>query len=119
LTQPRHWDPANLYGAGAPFKDLAWDFQRRQGSWLVLQAGRPILLAEFPAKRLTALESATADDLGRAVALLPAALDGDRRRLTIEEWNGQPVTSLAAAPLLERAGFVRDYNGMTLYAAWR
>jgi hypothetical protein len=29
------------------------------------------------------------------------------------------VTAGLGRELLEAAGFVRDYNGMTLYAAWR
>jgi hypothetical protein len=37
----------------------------------------------------------------------------------VEEWNGQPVTATAGREYLEAAGFVRDYQGMTLYAAWR
>jgi hypothetical protein len=39
--------------------------------------------------------------------------------LTVEEWNGRPVTASEGRELLEAAGFVRDYQGMTLYAAWR
>ena len=42
-----------------------------------------------------------------------------RHKLAVEEWNGQPVTTTAGRELLEAAGFVRDYQGMTLYAAWR
>jgi hypothetical protein len=37
----------------------------------------------------------------------------------VDEWNGQPVTLSEGRELLEAAGFVRDYQGMTLYAAWR
>jgi len=59
-----------------------------------------------------------------AVASLPAILGGDRgtptrHKLAVEEWNGQPVTGTEGCELLEAAGFVRDYQGMTLYAAWR
>jgi hypothetical protein len=42
-----------------------------------------------------------------------------KHKLTVEEWNGEPVTTTAGKDLLESAGFVRDYQGMTLYAAWR
>ena len=34
-------------------------------------------------------------------------------------WNGEPVTATEGRELLETAGFVRDYQGMTLYAAWK
>jgi hypothetical protein len=40
--------------------------------------------------------------------------------LSTDEWNGRPVTTTTEGrELLEAAGFVRDYQGMTLYAAWR
>jgi ATP-dependent Lhr-like helicase len=122
-------DPANLYGAGAPFDVPLLDggersFSRRAGNWLVFRAGRPILLIEGQGKRLTALASASADDQAAAVARLPGILDGDqtlgaRHKLAVEEWNGQPVTVSEGRELLEAAGFVRDYQGMVLYAAWR
>jgi hypothetical protein len=55
---------------------------------------------------------------------LSGVLDSDRassgrHKLTVEEWNGQPVTTTEGRELLEAAAFVRDYQGMTLYAAWR
>ena len=33
--------------------------------------------------------------------------------------NGRAVVETEGRELLETAGFVRDYQGMTLYAAWR
>ncbi len=122
-------DPANLYGSGAPFDVALLDggtrpLLRRPGNWLVLRAGRPVLLAEQQGRRLTALPSASAEDVAAAVACLPAILDFTRgtavsHKLTVEEWNGRSVTTTEGRPLLEAAGFVRDYLGMTLYAAWR
>jgi ATP-dependent Lhr-like helicase len=122
-------DPANLYGSGAPFDVPLLDggtrpFLRRPGNWAVLKAGRPVLLAEQQGKKLTALASASRDDVTAAVKALPAIFDGQqsltaRFKLTVEEWNGQPVTSSAGKELLEAAGFVRDLQAMTLYAAWR
>jgi ATP-dependent helicase Lhr and Lhr-like helicase len=120
-------DPANLYGSGAPLDVPLLDggtrpFTRRPGNWLVLRAGRPVLLIEGQGKRLTALASASRDDLTAATALLPSLTDGTRNprsRLTVEEWNGQPVTTTVGKELLEAAGFVRDYQGMTLYAVWK
>jgi ATP-dependent Lhr-like helicase len=122
-------DPANLYGSAAPFDIPLLDggtrsFVRRAGNWLVVRAGRPVLLIEGQGKRLTALASASAADKVAAVARLPAILDGDRssasrHKLEVEEWNGQPVTATEGRELLEAAGFVRDYQGMVLYAAWR
>jgi ATP-dependent Lhr-like helicase len=121
-------DPANLYGSGAPF-DLALlaggarPFLRRAGNWLVQRGGKPVLFVEQQGKRLTALPSATADEVARAVALLPAILGGSardvRHKLVVETWNEQPVTTTAGKELLEQAGFVRDYQAMTLYAVWQ
>ena len=118
-------DPANLYGAGAPFDVPLLDggvrpLLRRPGNWLTLRAGRPILLVEQQGRRLTALASASRDDVTAAVACLPelCGRGPTRHKLTVEEWNGQTVTTTEGRELLEAAGFVRDYQGMTLYAAW-
>jgi ATP-dependent Lhr-like helicase len=97
---------------------------RRAGNWLVLRAGKPVLLIEQQGKRLTALASASREDVAAAVACLPGILDRNqalaaRHKLTVEEWNGQPVTTTEWRALLETAGFVRDYQGMTLYASWQ
>jgi len=122
-------DPANLYGSGAPFDIPLLDggtrpLLRRGGNWLVVRAGRPLLIIENQGRRLTALASASRDDIAAAAACLPRILDSDRgldgrRKLTVEEWNGQPVTSTEARELLEATGFVRDYQSMTLYGGWR
>jgi ATP-dependent Lhr-like helicase len=122
-------DPANLYGSGAPFDIPLLDggsrpLVRRPGNWLVLRAGRPVLIAEQQGKRLTALPSASRDDVAAAVACLPGILASDRglaarSKLVVSEWNGQPVTATEGQELLAAVGFVRDYQEMTLYAAWR
>jgi len=120
-------DPANLYGAGAPLDIPLLDggtrsFSRRSGNWITLRAGKPVLLVEQHAKKLTALASASREEVEAAVALLPSlcqARGNVRHKLTVDEWNGQPVTSTEGRELLEKAGFVRDYLGMTLYAVWR
>jgi ATP-dependent Lhr-like helicase len=125
-------DPANLYGAGAPFDIALLDggtrpLLRRPGNWIVLRAGQPVLLIEQHGRRLTALASASQADVAAAVGCLPVVMDHTRRgagnsafhKMTVEEWNSEPVTASPAAASLEAAGFVRDYRGMTLYAAWR
>jgi ATP-dependent Lhr-like helicase len=122
-------DPANLYGSGAPFDIPLLDggtrpLLRRAGNWLVVRAGRPLLIAEQQGRRLTALPSASRDDVTAAVARLPDILAGDRslavkHKLSVAEWNGQPVTATEGRELLEASGFVRDYQEMTLYAACR
>jgi ATP-dependent Lhr-like helicase len=122
-------DPANLYGAGAPFDVPLLDggtrpLLRRAGTWLVLRAGRPVLVIEQHGRRLTALGGAGAEEVAAAVAVLPELVRRDRalaarRRLTVSEWNGRPVAATEGRELLEAAGFVRDYQDLTLYAAWR
>jgi ATP-dependent Lhr-like helicase len=122
-------DPANLYGSGAPFDVPLLDggtrpLLRRGGNWLVLRAGRPVLLVEAQGKKLTALPSASRDDVVEAVRCMPGIFEHQRslsarHKLSVEEWNGEPVTTSPGRELLEAAGFVRDYQCMTLYAAWR
>jgi ATP-dependent Lhr-like helicase len=121
-------DPANLYGAGAPFDVPLLDggarpLLRRAGNWLVLRAGRPVLLVEGQGKRLTALASSSRDDVVEAVRCLPGMFDARslaaRHKLSVELWNSEPVTTSPGREVLEAAGFVRDYQCMTLYAAWR
>jgi ATP-dependent Lhr-like helicase len=122
-------DPANLYGSGAPFDIPLLDggtrpLLRRPGNWLVLRAGRPVMLIEQHGKRLTALASASREDVAASIACLPGILDNRRgpaarHKMTVEEWNGQPVTASEGRELLEAAGFVRDYQAMTLYAVWK
>jgi ATP-dependent Lhr-like helicase len=122
-------DPANLYGSGMAFDIPLLDggtrpLVRRAGNWLVLRAGRPVLLIEQQGRRLSALASASKEDIVAAVACLPSLCTSNGRagtahKLTVEEWNGHPVTTTEGRELLEAAGFVRDYQGMTLYAAWR
>ena len=92
------------------------------GTWLVLRTGRPILAIEKHGKRVTALASASRVDVADAIVCLPAILRGDggsggRHKLTVEEWNGKAVTGTDAAELLAATGFVRDYQGMTLYSS--
>ena len=137
-------DPANLYGTGAPFhkgvrrsvsrrfspapfeigEEFTRPLLRRAGNWLVLRAGKPMLVVEQQGKRLTTLPYATRDDLAAAVTCLPTLAQNHpqrdlRRKVTVEEWNGQPVTATDGKDLLAAAGFVNDYQAMTLYAAWR
>ncbi len=119
-------DPANLYGSGAPFDIPLLDggtrpLTRRSGNWLVIRAGLPVLLIEQQGKRLSALASASREDIKAAVRCLPGILERSqslsaRHKLTVDEWNGKPVTTTDGKELLEAAGFVRDYQSLTLYA---
>ena len=121
-------DPANLYGSGAP---LGWGtdltepptMARRPGNWLAVKGGKIILLMEQNGKRLTPWPTATVRDVQAALQTLsellktPAGQDW-KGKITVEEWQGQPVMTTQGKEFLEAAGFVRDYQAMTLYGAW-
>ncbi len=121
-------DPANLYGTGAPLdipllEEGTRPFFRRPGNWLILQAGRPVLLIEQHGKKLTALASAGLKEVTAAVAMLPKILTKGqvsdiKHKLVVETWNERPVTTTPGKELLEAAGFVRDYQAMAWYAVW-
>lgn len=129
-------DPTNLYGPNAP---LGWPFPqaperearseqgirwaKRNNNWLITQAGHILLAIESGGKRVWTSPRATPDQLLLAIQKLPDILRTGfgtdiRAKLTIEEWNGSPVTASPARPYLESVGFVNDYHSMCLYAAW-
>ena len=94
-------------------------FVRRAGNWLVLRSGKPVLLIEQQGKKLSALPSASREDVAAAVSRLPSLCEGNRAtQAQVDggrvEWTAGTTTE--GRELLEAAGFVRDYQGMTLYA---
>ncbi|MFN2544146.1 MAG: DNA glycosylase AlkZ-like family protein, partial [Actinomycetota bacterium] len=97
-------DPANAYGGLLPVPaDKPYRVHRVPGNWLILRGGRPVLGIEGGGRRLHAL---SADGVEEAVALVPQLAERALRgRLTVEEWNGMPVTATEGAELLQRAGF--------------
>ena len=114
-------DPANLYGAGAPLDVELLDggvarLPRLPGNFLVLRAGRPILIIESYGKRLTGLASASPADIDSALNLLLSFTGPDRRILKVESYNGVPASEGPVAGQLAELGFVRDYPGMAYYA---
>jgi ATP-dependent Lhr-like helicase len=116
-------DPANLYGAGAPLDVELLDggvarLPRLPGHFLVMKAGRPVLIVESFGKRLTGLSSARQTDIDSALNLLPGFTGSHRRILKVESYNGAPAAESSAALKLSQLGFVRDYPGMAFYAGW-
>ena len=116
-------DPANLYGGGAPFDLELLDggtarLPRVAGNYLALRDGRPVLIAESYAKRLTALPWAEPADIESALKLLPTLIGPGRRLLRVERYNGEIAASGIGAQMLARAGFVRDYPNMAYYPDW-
>jgi hypothetical protein len=109
-------DPANLWGR-------VWPLSRRDGSrlsvarlphaWLLLRAGRPVLLAESYGRELTPLAGFERVDLAGAVRALQAMLDRPLtlrpvRRLEVLAWDGRPIRDTDAFPAFVEAGFSVD-----------
>ena len=105
-------DPANAYGGLLPVPaDKPYRVHRVPGSWLVLKAGRPVLAVEGGGRKLHRLSKG---DLGDAVQLVEQLADAaPRGRLTVEEWDGLPVTATEGADLLAAAGFTRGPRQMS------
>jgi ATP-dependent Lhr-like helicase len=126
-------DPANLFGPALPGAEAAagegatneavaseaaaspagreYDparFTRIPANYVVLLRGRPVLLLETGAERLTALPGLPPDTLRRALKLAVEHVGGSLRRLTLKEWNGQPILESPIAAHLEGLGFRRE-----------
>jgi ATP-dependent Lhr-like helicase len=116
-------DPANLYGSGAPLDIPLLDggtarLSRIPGNYLVLLGGRPVLIIEAYGKRLTGLPSASQAELQAALLRVVELARSHRQVLKVETYNGEPALASPVASRLAELGFVRDYPGMTYYAAW-
>jgi ATP-dependent Lhr-like helicase len=109
-------DPANLWGTVFPLS-------RRDGTrvvtsripqhWLIVRAGRPVLLAEHHGRDLTTLSGFEPADLVGAVAALKAVMERPLahrpvRRLEILAWDGRPVRETPAGEVFVGAGFSAD-----------
>ncbi|MCO5212266.1 MAG: hypothetical protein M9936_21425 [Caldilinea sp.] len=111
-------DPANLYGAAredgpqtAAGEALA--FARIPSTALVLDRGLPVLLVEDGGARLTTMVGAGDNLQRRAVEAWLAHTATFEHRVQVTVWNGTPILQSGAQPLLEAAGFHRDYPGMS------
>jgi ATP-dependent Lhr-like helicase len=116
-------DPANLYGSGAPLDVPLLEggtarLSRSSANFLVVIAGRPILIVEAGGRRLTGLASASEAELRSAIGLLPSLAGAGRRVVKVETYNTAATLASPAAPWLAEAGFVRDPPGMAFYAGW-
>jgi ATP-dependent Lhr-like helicase len=114
-------DPANLWGR-------AWPLTGRDGgrlgvarlphAWLLLRAGRPVLLAGNYGRELTPLAGYEPVDLPGAVRALQAMLDRPLtlrpvRRLEVLGWDGRPVRETEAFAAFLEAGFSADGPRLT------
>jgi ATP-dependent Lhr-like helicase len=116
-------DPANLYGTSAPLDIPLLEggtarLNRIPGNHLVMRAGRPVLVIEAYGRRLTGLPSASQAELHAALGRLLELARSCRQVLKVETYNGEPALGSSIAARLSELGFVRDYPGMTYYAAW-
>ncbi len=111
-------DPANLYGTVAAWPEpaLKGATKARRGNrnWLVLSGGQLLLYFAAGSGVLTTFqaECSGADELLQALGVLRAIPRAGRGRLlSIETIDGTFAHESALRPLLEKAGFVRDYRG--------
>jgi ATP-dependent Lhr-like helicase len=107
-------DPANVFGparAGGEEVDAERDparFVRIPANYMVLLRGRPVLLLELGAERVTTLPDTPPETLRRALALAVGHVGPGQKRLTVKEWDGEPVMESRWAPMLEGVGFRRE-----------
>ncbi len=106
-------DPANVFGpalsaiAGEAGEHDPARFSRIPSNWLVLLRGRPVLLLERGAGRVTVLDGLP-DGTARQALALAAGHAAAGRRLLLREWNGELILESAAVPVVEEAGFRRE-----------
>jgi ATP-dependent Lhr-like helicase len=108
-------DPANPFGA-----TLSWPrsgrLQRVSGAYLVTIDGEPALYIERggKARGITTLPAFETSAPLALAALRRIAENTSRRELAIDHIDGEPSLTSALRPLLEQAGFQREYLGLTL-----
>ncbi|MBN1659202.1 MAG: DEAD/DEAH box helicase [Anaerolineae bacterium] len=121
-------DPANLFGPAAdtsigtgeeseaeggavaapePTAPDPARFGRIPSNYVVLLRGRPVLLVEMGAGRLTTLPDVPRETLKQALVLAVDHAAGGER-LILSHWNGEPILDTEAGPLLEEVGFRRE-----------
>lgn len=110
-------DPANLYGAALPEGPLRFDgqpltFSRIPSTWLVQHRGLPVLLIEGNGAQLTTGHGVDDTLVQAAVTCWLDHVRQQERRLTVERWNDDGILGSAGQPLLEAAGFYREYPAM-------
>ena len=112
-------DPANVFGPtrdahaaqeGEPEGERMDParFTRIPSNYVVLLRGRPVLLLETGAGRVTVLPDLPAATQRRALELVVEHAGRTLRRLTLSQWNGEAILESPAAPVLEGLGFRRE-----------
>jgi hypothetical protein len=67
-----------------------------------------VLLLETGGQRVVALPDLPPATLKRALELAVEHAGATQRRLTLGQWNGEPILDSAFAPILEGTGFRRE-----------
>jgi ATP-dependent Lhr-like helicase len=109
-------DPANVWGRVWPLTRLdgaRLSVARLAHAWLILRAGRPVLLAENYGRELTPLSGFEPVDLPGTVRALQALFERPLtqrpvRRLEVLVWDGRPVRETGAFRAFVDAGFSAD-----------
>jgi ATP-dependent Lhr-like helicase len=110
-------DPVNIFGPATDGDEESDDETRQQdpsrfiripANYVVLLRGQPVLLLETGGERVTALPNLSMATLKRALKLAVEHVGPSLRRLTLSEWNGDPILDSPVAPLLEEIGFRRE-----------
>ena len=108
-------DPANPYGAGAPWpkSDRSGPGGRRPsrtpGAYVLMRDGEPLLFCERGGRGVLRLAALDRDELAEAVAELSGAVrDGLLPRLAIERLDGEPVIGSGVEEILISSGFSRE-----------
>jgi ATP-dependent Lhr-like helicase len=108
-------DPANLFGPSESqverqtgTRNDPSHFARIPANYTVQLGGRPILLLELGAERLTTQQDLSPETLRQALELAVGHAGALDRRLVVAEWNQEPVLESRLAPVLERTGFRRE-----------
>jgi hypothetical protein len=90
------------------------------GNHFIFINAKSVVYAENYGNRLRSLARATKEELMASLAglrqflLLPESLR-PRKRIEVETWNGAPVTTTPAAAWLQRHGFEKEEQKMTLW----
>jgi ATP-dependent Lhr-like helicase len=113
-------DPANPYGAAAPWPRAGRDdrrpLQRAAGAYVVLVGGAAVFYLERGGHSLQSLPAAADEDTARlALASFRDLVESGRvRELVITRVDGAPVAGSPWRDALEAAGFVPGYRGHAL-----
>jgi ATP-dependent Lhr-like helicase len=104
-------DPANTWAGGSGASALA--FARLPSTWVVLEAGLPLLVAEDSGTRIRTRPGCDEYRLRESLRLLLEHLGSFQQRVRVETWDGIPVGGSPAMLVLESLGFYADQPGMT------